>query len=122
LTTKKREDGKLDILGKDDAGAEYRVRTTDTAAVTEKDVQELKDADRESYSDRSKGAREFVNKIAAYGQQREQERESAFENELMEAAGPVVHAGLERKGATVGGGYSRRGQENYENWIASLGE
>lgn len=101
LKTKKRDDGKLDIVGKDDLGGEYRVRTTDTAEITERDVQELKDADRESYSDRSKGARELVSKIAAHGKKRQDESEASFTDELMEAAGPVVLAGLEREGSSV---------------------
>ena len=102
LKTRKREDGKLDIVGKDDLGAEYKVRTTDSAEITETDIQELKEADRESYPDKSRGAREFCNKLMNHGKQRESARDEAFMDELMEASGPVVHAGLERKGLTVG--------------------
>jgi hypothetical protein len=101
LKTKKRDDGKLDIIGKDDLGGEYKVRTTDAAEITERDVQELKDADRESYRDRDKGAREFCNKLVAHGKSRSDADEGAFVDDLMEAAGPVVHAGLEREGTSV---------------------
>jgi hypothetical protein len=112
LKTRKREDGKLDIVGKDDLGSEYKVRTTDTAEITERDIVELKDADRESYADKDKGAREFCSKIMNHGKQREAAREEAFMDELMEASGPVVHAGLERKGLTVGSTSAyRRGWE-----------
>jgi hypothetical protein len=112
LKTKKREDGKLDIVGKDDLGAEYRIRTTDADEVTERDIVELKDADRESYADKDKGAREFCNKLMNHGKSREEAREGAFMDELMEASGPVVHAGLERKGLTVGSTRAyRRGWE-----------
>lgn len=102
LTTQKRADGKLDIMGKTDAGESYRVRTTDGPEVTDTDVSELRDADRENYPDRTKGAWEFTNKIIAHGKQREQDRENAFYDDLTEAAMPVVHAGFERKGSTVG--------------------
>lgn len=93
LKTKRRSDGKLDIVGKDDAGNEYRARTTDTSEVTEKDVSELKKADRESYSNPQTRTREYVKWLTS--NPRKEEEEHKFEDELTELAGPVVHAGLE---------------------------
>jgi hypothetical protein len=98
LKTKKRADGKLDILGKTDAGDEYRVRTTDGPDVTDTDLAELKAADRESYPDRKTAARSFVGNLMAGSEARQRSRESAFEDEMVEAAGPVSFALLDRKG------------------------
>lgn len=98
LKTKKRSDGKLDILGKTDAGEEYRVRTTDGPEVTDRDVTELRAADREAYPDRKTGARTFVRNLISEAQQREQSRENEFADDMVEAAGPVSFALLDRKG------------------------
>lgn len=108
LSTVPRQDGKLDIVGKDDAGRDYRVRTTDTAEVTAKDVQELKEADRESYPNRETGVRTFCKNLVEYGKNKKAVLDSGLEDDLIEAAGPVVHAGLERKGLTVGSTRSYR--------------
>ena len=94
----KRGDGKLDIVGKDDAGKEYRVRTTDGPSITEKDVQELHAADREAYVSREEGIRSFVGGIVADNARREQERQDRFGEDMAEAAGPVSFALLDRKG------------------------
>jgi hypothetical protein len=98
LKTKRRLDGKLDILGKDDLGSEYRVRTTDGPEVTDKDITELRAADREAYPDRTTGARAFVDGLVADGKRKEQAREDAFAEDMTEAAGPVSFALLDRKG------------------------
>lgn len=98
LKTKKRPDGKLDILGKTDAGEEYRVRTTDGPEVTNLDVQELHAADREAYTDRRTGARTFVNNLLSDSRHLEASREAQFGEEMVEAAGPVSFALLDRKG------------------------
>lgn len=116
LKTKKRSDGKLDIIGKDDAGKDYRVRTTDTPEVTDRDVAELKIADRENYPNRQAGVKAFVNHLCP------QEDKSAptFDNmatfddsDWIAAAEPIVHAGLNRKGCTLGSTWAyRRGWEH----------
>lgn len=98
LKTKKRADGKLDIVGKTDAGEKYVVRTTDGPEVTDRDLAELKAADRESYSSRSDGARSFVSSLLDDGQQRQRARDEAFGDEMVEASGPVSFALLDRKG------------------------
>jgi len=48
----------------------------------------------------------LVDKMVANRERDKQSQEDAFYEDLVEAAGPVVHAGLERQGSTVG--YSRR--------------
>jgi hypothetical protein len=98
LKTKKRADGKLDILGKTDAGETYRVRTTDGPEVTDKDVTELRAADRESYSSIKEGSQKFMDGLISESQARERGREDAFAEDMVEAAGPVSFALLDRKG------------------------
>lgn len=115
LKTKRRGDGKLDIVGKDDTGHEYRVRTTDTSDVTEKDVRELKKADRESYANPTTRTREYVKYLME--NPRKKDVEDRFLDDLTEAAGPVVHAGLERKGSTLGSTAAYR-----RGWDRAFGE
>jgi hypothetical protein len=43
--------------------------------------------------------------------------EAEFQSDLEDAAGPVVHAGLERKGSTTG--YSRAYARNYDKVFRS---
>jgi len=107
LKAKKNARGTLDIIGKDDAGNDYKVRTTDTADVTDTDIAELKAADRESYSNRESGAKEFVKNLL--GEQQDKSPEALLDAQLsfddsdwIAAAEPIVHAGFERKGCTVG--------------------
>lgn len=100
LKTKRRTDGKLDIVGKTDAGQDYRVRTTDTAEVTEKDVSELKAADRESYSNPETRVYDYIKHLTS--NPAKEEREARDLDDWTEAAGPVIHAGFERGGSTVG--------------------
>lgn len=114
LRTRKNKKGTLDIIGKDDSGKDYKVRTTDTAGITDRDITELKAADRESYSNRESGAREFVKKLVG-----EEEKLSPIEaiskfddSDWIAAAEPIVHAGFERKGLTAG--YSRKYADNYD--------
>jgi len=99
LKTKRRTDGKLDIVGKDDAGNEYRARTTDTSEVTEKDVAELSKADRESYTSPETRTKEYVKWLTS--NPRKDEEEAKMLDDFTELAGPVVHAGLEHEGSSV---------------------
>lgn len=85
-------------MGKTDAGESYRVRTTDGPDVSDRDVSELHDADRESYSNRATAAKEYVSKITDYAKQRENERNEAFGNDLIEPAGEVMFAATDRRG------------------------
>lgn len=120
LTTRKRNDGKLDIIGKDDSGHEYRARITDTSQVTDKDISELKAADRESYSNPNTRTYDYIKHLTS--NPAKAESEAKFEDDLTELAGPVVYAGLGRKGSHVGGGFHGEAAINYENWIKSLRE
>lgn len=116
LKTKANDKGTLDIIGKDDSGKEYKVRTTDKPYVSDTDVAELHDADRETYKDTSSGARAFVSQLTESAKKREQDREDAFYDDLTEAALPVVRAGFEREQSTVSlsGSYERG--ERYFRW------
>lgn len=100
LRTEKRTDGKLDIIGKTDAGEEYKVRTTDGSAVTDRDISELRDADRENYTglSRREAAKRYVDKIVAHGGKIRSDRETEFGESLIEPAGEVMFAALDRKG------------------------
>jgi len=98
LKTQSRQDGKLDIVGKDDAGNDYRVRTTDTSEVTEKDVSELKKADRESYSNPATRTKEYVQHLM--DNPKKKRDEEVLLDDLTELSGPIIHAGLERGGST----------------------
>jgi hypothetical protein len=116
LRTKKNKKGTLDVIGKTDTGQDYRVRITDKPEITERDVAEIAAVDREKTT-----AKKFVGDLVQRGREKKQAEESAFENELMEAAGPVVRAGLGMEQSFVGG-YSGKAAENFDAWIASLGE
>jgi hypothetical protein len=122
LKTSKRADGKLDILGKTDAGEEYKVRTTDGPQITDTDVQELRDADREAYSGctRDDACRKAVSKIVDYGKRQEQARNDAFGDDMVEAAGPVTFAMLDRKGHSSPFTGSTRAFR--EGWEAAFGK
>jgi hypothetical protein len=106
LKTRSRDDGKLDVIGKDDSGQEYKVRTCESGAVTESDIQQIRDADRENYRDRDTGAREYVKSAMEASQAFRDNQDRNYLDDLTEAALPVVRAGLERERSTVG--YSRR--------------
>lgn len=119
LTTTKRKDGKLDIIGKTDAGADYRVRTTDGPEVTDKDVQELHDADRETYANRETGVKQFMEKLIGPPEHKPSLQELAHsaatfdDSDWIAAAEPIVHAGFERQRLTTGSTQKfRRGWEH----------
>ncbi|SRR5579871_695848 len=124
LKSKRRADGKLDIIGKDDAGQDYRVRTTDTPEITETDLKELHAADREAYPNREAGVRTFMRNLTGEPERHMTEMEKVHaalnfdESDWIAAAEPVVHAGLGRQGCTLG---STRGyRRGYEQWVKSL--
>ncbi len=112
LKTKKRSDGKLDVIGWDDAGKDYKVRTCDSGAVTDGDVCAIAECDRERYRSRDQGAWEYVKGLVEAGRAVREAQDNAFQQELEDVAGPVVHAGFERAGATVGS--TRAYRRNYE--------
>jgi hypothetical protein len=119
LETKKRDDGKLDIVGKDDNGYDYRVRTTDQDHITQKDVDELHAADRETYANRDAGCRAFINNLT--GGKKEKvpviEQAMAFDDpEWLEAAKPVIAAGFGHKSF----GSTRKYRSGVEQWLESF--
>lgn len=97
--------GHLELWGKDDTGREYKARECPTRELTDGDVRALRECDRESTT-----AAEYVEGVVRDGQKFRDAQERSFEDELVEAAGPVVRAGLER----VTLGYSRRYARNYD--------
>src|SRR5262249_22790797 len=112
LKTKKRSDGKLDVIGRDDSGCDYKVRTCESGAVTDADVRAIAECDREQYRSRDEGARAYVQNLVEAGRAAREAEDNAFQEELEDLAGPVVHAGLERSGSTVGS--TRAYRKNYE--------
>ena len=87
LKKKKRADGKLDILGTDDAGSTYKVRTTDGPEVTDGDIKEIAAVDREQTD-----ARTFVNGVIENQRQLNSVREAAMEDEFSAVAEDIVGA------------------------------
>src|SRR4029077_15407252 len=85
LKTKKRPDGKLDIVGKDDLGKEYKVRTTNGPEVTTEDVKEIAAVDREQTT-----AREFVSGVIASQKQKEQVDEARVHDDFTAIAEDIV--------------------------------
>lgn len=115
LTEKPRDDGRVDIVGTDVRGGEYVARTTEGAGVTETDLQFLSLGNRETST-----SREVVDFFTKDRERVNKEVADRMTDEYTEAADRVVFAGFH--GQRQIGGYSRRGQENYENWLRSLQE
>ena len=89
LKERKRKDGRVDIVGKNDLGDEYVARTTEDRGVTERDLQILAVGNRETST-----AREVVK---FYENERDSFRknwETSMDDEYMAGAEKVVHAGL----------------------------
>jgi hypothetical protein len=114
LKEKKRADGRLDLIGKDDAGKEYKAATLDGPEVTPADVERLRIVDREAYSNPQTRAREAVRKLIGEPEKHLSQQEYIHkaltfdESDWIEAAQPIVHAGFERRGSTVGSTWSYR--------------
>ena len=118
LRTQQRADGKLDIIGRDDAGSEYRVRTTDGDHVTERDLCELHAADREAYTSREAGARAFCNALCPREEKVPMiDQALAFDDcEWIGAAEPVVAAGFGRRSF----GSTHNYRAGYQRWLTTL--
>lgn len=112
LTTRKNKQGKVEVFGKDDAGRGYKVRTCDSGELSDRDVSEIAAVDRERTT-----SKEFVGNLLDGGRRDREHREGQFYEDLVDAAGPVVHAGLERKGLTTG--YSRAYARNFDRAFRS---
>lgn len=107
LRTRKRSDGKLDIVGTNVKGEEYVARTTEQDGITDFDLKLL-----DIGSPEKRDADAFV---GFYRDQRDNARkawEHAQDEGYMDAAEQVVHAGLHMKDARTG--YSRRYAEQWE--------
>ena len=112
LKTRKRADGKLDIVGKNVAGEEYVARTTEQDGVTEFDLKIL-----DIGSPEKRDADAF---IGFYRDQRDNARkawEHSQDQEWFEAAEQVAFAGLHIRESTVG--YSR---VYAQNWDKAFGD
>lgn len=98
LKPRKRKDGKLDIVGKDDTGSEYVARTTDASEITERDIQELKEVDRETAT-----ARGFVEGLVSHQQKLDAEREQKLHDDFTETTEEIIAACTTNSHATNAG-------------------
>lgn len=119
LKTKPRPDGKLDIVGKDDTGQEYKVRTTAAPEVTPADVSAIAETDRERTT-----AREYVSNLVAQGDKVKAEIQSREDGAWEDAAMEVVYSARSRRGpgiqlseTTGASGAFRRGWEAAERGL-----
>jgi hypothetical protein len=114
LKEKKRADGRLDLVGKDDSGQEYKAATLAGPEVTDADVTRLRLADRESYPVTERRARDAVRAIIGEPEHKPTQAEMITqaltfdESDWIAAAEPVVHAGFQKHGATVGSTWAYR--------------
>ena len=107
LTPVARDDGRLNLVGKDDTGAEYVARVTSSNEVAECDLNALKSNDREATN-----ARDFCAKLVADKQRHEQQCADSLLADYMEPAERVAHAGTHKAERTVG--YSRVYAANFD--------
>lgn len=107
LTPVARGDGRLNLVGKDDTGAEYVARVTQGNEVTSHDVEALHANDREATN-----AREFCAKLVADKQRHEQQCADSLLADYMEPAERVAYAGTHKSERTVG--YSRAYAANFD--------
>ncbi len=116
LETRKRDDGRLDLIGRDDSGHEYVARTTDGPGITEKDLQALAAIDRERTN-----AREFTQRVIQQARRSQEEFAERMLEDFLEPAERVAHAGLHRSESTVSlAGAYERGRRYFE-WKKSIG-
>lgn len=112
LKARPRDDGRLDIVGKDDTGQEYVAHKTAGMGVTERDLQILDMGNRETHS-----AKEVVD----FYQKQRDDVNKAKEYDLAQyceaGAEKVVHAGLHLSESRVG--YSRT---YAQRWASVFGE
>lgn len=113
LKTRKRSDGKLDIVGTNVKGDEYVARTTEQDGVTDFDLKLLDIGNPEK-----RDADAFV---GFYRDQRDNARkawERSQDAEYFQAAEQVVHAGLHLKDSKVG--YSRAYAQNWDKVFSEV--
>ncbi len=97
LKTEERSDGKLNIVGKDDAGEKYVARVTSGPEVSNEDVAALANGDRERNN-----PWDFTHDVMNANASGRKAWEDNMLNEFMEPAEVVAHAGLHRGGSTTG--------------------
>lgn len=107
LTPVPRDDGRLNLVGKDVAGADYVARVTSGPEVAPADIEALHANDREATN-----AREFCAKLISDKERREQHAADAMLADYMEPAERVCHAGTHKADRTVG--YSRAYAANFD--------
>lgn len=120
LHTESRPDGRLNIVGKTDAGEAYTARVTDGPVVTDADITQLRDNDREAYQGMSKdkAVRTAVRKLVGEPEHKPslaeltQQAMTFDDSQWVAAAEPIVHAGFEKKGSTIGS--TRKYRRNYD--------
>lgn len=117
LVSKKRADGKIDLVGTDATGSEYVARTTEQAGVTERDLEILRVGNRETSS-----ATEFTDFYAKQRRDYKTAHETALTNEYDAAAEEVVHAGLHLSESRVGCYVGPRARNNFDKWLESTKE
>ena len=101
----KKNKGKAEVWGTSDSGEAYCVRKCKDAEVSESDVRDIAHLDRERTT-----SREAVDYLLADGRKAKHENEVADFDAWVEAAGPVVRAGLGNP--TLG--YSPKYAANYD--------
>jgi len=85
LKTRKRQDGKLDVIGKDDLGSDYKVCTCESGSVTESDVKAIAECDREQTD-----ARTFVKNAMDTSRAFQANQERQLEEGFLEDAARLV--------------------------------
>lgn len=115
LTPRKRDDGKLDLIGKDATGADYVARTCEHGAFTAADAEALAAGDRERVT-----PGELVRNVVAEQTASREAAANAYEDSLGEPAERVVWGALHSfwgKGYGPGTALHRDGQFRKRRWI-----
>jgi phosphoglucomutase len=112
LKEKKRDDGRVDLVGTDATGSEYVARTTEEAGVTERDLQILSIGNRETST-----AADVVKFYQAERENYNKRKADEMTDDYMDGAEKVVRAGLHLAESRVG--YSRA---YASKWASAFGE
>lgn len=96
LKEKRRDDGRIDVVGRDDAGSDYVALTTETDSITPEDVKRLAQGDREQ-TDAYQFTKRFTDEIELNRQRYEENMQKDYEE------------GMEK---VMRGAYSSKGTPN----------
>lgn len=102
LTQRKRADGKVDIVGKQDDGKEYIARTTEGLAVVDTDIEALAAGDRERTT-----PREFTARAMEARQREKEAHEAATLEAFSEPAEELARNYCEALHLSMGDAYER---------------